>query len=70
MAEKATTDKAKAEVEKQLNAELAQGFRGLEVDPTPNEHYTVGGVLAGKPTPESDPEHAKKVRDSRNTRRV
>jgi hypothetical protein len=33
-----------------------QGFLGKVPDPTPNEHYTVGGVLAGKPTPETDEE--------------
>lgn len=32
------------------------GFFGQEVDPTPDEHYTVAGQLAGKPVPESDPE--------------
>jgi hypothetical protein len=32
------------------------------VDQTPNENYTVAGVLAGKPTPESDLEHARRIR--------
>lgn len=31
-----------------------QGFIGQKVDPTPNENYTVAGVTAGKPTPETD----------------
>lgn len=39
-----------------------QGFLGIEVDPTPNENYTVQGVTSGKPTPESDPEYAREVR--------
>jgi hypothetical protein len=34
--------------------EEAKGFFGVEVDPTPNEHYTVDGVTSGKPTPETD----------------
>lgn len=34
------------------------GLLGVEVDPTPNEHYTVGGVIAGKPTPETDADAA------------
>ena len=34
--------------------EQAQGFRGLKVDPTPNENYTVAGVTSGAPTPETD----------------
>ena len=33
-----------------------QGAFGSLTDPTPNDHYTVGGVLAGKPTPETDAE--------------
>lgn len=37
------------------------GFRGVEVDTTPNEHYTVAGVTAGLPTPETHPEQAAKV---------
>lgn len=31
-----------------------RGFLGVETDPTPNEHYTVDGVIAGKPTPETE----------------
>lgn len=31
-----------------------QGFIGQKVDPTPNENYTVAGVTAGLPTPETD----------------
>lgn len=62
---------APAQVQKTVDAELEQGFRGIEVDPTPNEHYTVAGVLDGKPTPESDPDHARDVRAKLdNTRRV
>lgn len=38
------------------------GYRGVEGDPTPDEHYTVGGVIAGKPTPETDEDHAEWVR--------
>lgn len=37
------------------------GFRGVATDPTPNEHYTVSGVTAGKPTPETDPKQAAAV---------
>lgn len=56
------TDAAKGDVQEQVDTEQEQGFRGDKVDPTPNEHYTVAGVIAGKPTPETDPEHAHKVR--------
>lgn len=50
------------QVQEKVDTEAEQGFRGVEVDPTPNENYTVAGVLAGKPTPETDPEHAERVR--------
>ena len=39
-----------------------QGFFGVETDPTPNEHYSVSGVTAGKPTPETDTDHGREVR--------
>jgi hypothetical protein len=42
--------------------ETAQGFRGVEVDPTPNENYTVAGVTSGAPTPETHAEAAKNAR--------
>lgn len=40
-------------LQERANAELAQGFAGVRVDKTPNENYTVAGVTAGKPTPET-----------------
>ncbi len=42
--------------------EQKQGFRGTEVDPTPNENYTVAGVTSGAPTPETDVDLARDVR--------
>lgn len=48
----------------QLLAEQAQGFRGIEVDPTPNENYTVAGVTSGAPTPETDVDSAAEVRQN------
>lgn len=59
---KSKDDIGQAEAQAEVDEQHEQGFRGVEVDPTPNEHYTVPGVLAGKPTPENDPEHARKVR--------
>jgi hypothetical protein len=44
---------AQDELEKAVAEANAKGFYGVEVDPTPNEHYTVDGVVAGKPTPEN-----------------
>lgn len=46
----------------EFNADPANGYFGVKVDPTPDEHYTVDGVTSGKPTPETDLEHAEKVR--------
>ena len=56
------SDLGAEQVQKAKDAEDAQGFVGGKVDPTPDEHYTVGGVLAGKPTPETDPDHRAEVR--------
>lgn len=55
------TDKAHTQVDKAVAAEEEQGFRGVKADPTPNEHYTIDGVVAGKPTPETDPKQAEKA---------
>ncbi len=46
--------------------EYEQGYRGALVDPTPSENYTVAGVIAGKPTPETDVAHATAVRNAVN----
>ena len=35
------------------------GVWGVETDPTPNRNYTVEGVVAGAPTPETDEEAAR-----------
>lgn len=45
------TDAANQRVQEQVDKETEQGFRGVEVDPTPNENYTVSGVTSGKPVP-------------------
>lgn len=58
----ARKDAGETEVQANKDAEDAQGFIGTSVDPTPDEHYTVGGVIAGKPTPETDADHKAKVR--------
>lgn len=46
-------DGANKDLQSAADIENEQGFRGFGVDPTPNENYTVEGVLAGKPTPET-----------------
>lgn len=34
--------------------EEAAGYVGVRTDPTPHSHYTLDGVIAGKPTPETN----------------
>lgn len=43
-------------------AALEAGYFGERLDPTPVENYTVAGVTAGKPTPETDTTAAEEAR--------
>jgi hypothetical protein len=56
-AKNAGQDQVQAKVDK----ETEQGFRGEKVDPTPDHAYTVAGVTAGAPTPETDDAAAEKA---------
>lgn len=47
-------DVGEAQVQARIDKETEAGLRGIEVDPTPNENYTVQGVVKGAPTPETD----------------
>ena len=58
----APKDEAQIEVQKAVDEAEDKGYIGVPVDPTPKENYTVAGVLAGKPTPETDSDHARQVR--------
>lgn len=40
-------------VQAKVDKDVEKGLRGVEVDLTPNENYTVAGVTAGLPTPEA-----------------
>lgn len=60
----AKNDGGAAEVAANLAEEQKAGGRGAFVDPTPNENYSVAGVTAGKPTPETDASLARKARES------
>ena len=57
-------DSGAAEVQAKVDAENELGFRGVRVDPTPLENYTLQGVVSGKPTPETDEKAAAKARDA------
>lgn len=46
-----------------------KGFMGVKIDPTPDDHYTVEGVTAGKPTPETDHEAYEAARQARRDAR-
>lgn len=41
-----------------------QGYIGVQVDPTPNDNYTIDGVTSGAATPETDAD-AKAAADAR-----
>lgn len=58
----APKDAAQQEVQQVVDEAEDKGYIGVPVDPTPKENYTVAGVLAGKPTPETDSGHAREVR--------
>jgi hypothetical protein len=57
-------DSGADEVAEKLQAEQEAGGRGVFVDPTPNHAYTVAGVTAGEPTPETDPALAREAREA------
>ena len=42
-----------------------KGFLGDKVDPTPDANYTVAGVVAKKPTPETDDKAAAKADEAK-----
>lgn len=46
-------DAGQAEVQAKFDEAAEKGFFGTVPDETPNENYTVRGVGAGKPTPET-----------------
>lgn len=48
-----TTDSGESEVQAKVDEAEKQGFLGNAVDETPRENYTLPGVVAGKPTPET-----------------
>jgi hypothetical protein len=50
----AAAEAGNLQVQERVDAENVAGFRGLNVDPTPNLAYTSEGVAAGMPTPETD----------------
>lgn len=53
------------QVQARIDEENEHGLRGIKVDPTPDENYTVAGVTSGAPTPETDQSLREEVRNAR-----
>lgn len=73
MAEKRTekdpekaADAANEQVQQAVNDETEQGFRGVEVDQTDNQAYTVEGVTSGADVPEAAANPALARREASN----
>jgi hypothetical protein len=65
-AEDKDVDKALDEVQEVVDEETQKGYRGTEVDQTPNENYTVKGAAAGKPVPETQADPVAARREATN----
>ncbi len=63
-ADAVAADTSVAQVQQRVDEENARGFRGVEVDPTPNENYTIAGVTSQAPTPETDKAAAEAARQA------
>lgn len=63
MAARKTTSKT-TETKKKTPTPEDRGYEGAQADETPNENYTVAGVVAGKPVPESQAELRRRGRMS------
>ena len=53
-------DAGQAEVQAKFDEANEKGYFGTTPDETPNENYTLKGVAAGKPTPETTRVHPDK----------
>lgn len=60
----AKADAGAGQVQATMDTWTEQGYRGVAVDPTPNENYTVAGVTKGAPTPETDADAEAEARDT------
>jgi hypothetical protein len=59
-------DEATQQVDEAVQSETDQGYRGVRIDSTPNEHYTVEGVTSGKPVPEAEADPVAARREATN----
>lgn len=51
---KSADDAGQGEVQAKVDEASEKGYYGTVPDKTPNEHYTLQGVISGKPTPETE----------------
>jgi hypothetical protein len=59
-------EQAVQQVDEAVQSETDQGYRGVRVDQTPDEHYTVEGVTSGKPVPEAEADPVAARREATN----
>lgn len=64
--DKKATEAAAKQVQDAVDRETEQGFRGVEVDQTPNENYTVAGVTSGADVPETSENPPQARREASN----
>ncbi len=57
---------AEEQVQQAMDEATEQGYFGVQVDTTPNEHYTVEGVTSGKPVPEAAADPVAARREAQN----
>jgi hypothetical protein len=55
---------AKKDERAPLEQATEDGYLGVKVDPTPDEAYTVAGVVKGQPTPETDEKAATRAQEA------
>lgn len=67
-ASESTEDAGQDQVQAIVDDANEKGYFGDVPDPTPNENYTVAGVVKGAPTPETDEKLRAEARTARGQR--
>ncbi len=62
-----STGGAAEQVQQAVDQDTERGYRGVEVDLTPNENYTVRGVTSGAVVPENAEDPAAARREASNS---
>lgn len=66
--ESKSDDLGASEVQSKMDEEQEKGYRGSNTDPTPDHAYTLAGVVAKEPTPETDPNLQRDARTANGRR--